>query len=391
MFETVTKIDKLDPIPRHAQVQRVLHEMVKSGKLQPGDKIPAELHIADALGVSKMTVNKALLALTANGLFIREVGRGTFVAPNAVEAVESAARPRPVIEVAPVTLPRKPRLVLSFVEGARDVLASDYYSRLYQGIASALPSMPGGDEIDLVLSPLATNDYLSEDAREPAEGRILIAPRAENILSIEALWQKGASLVVLGASWSTMGVPSIDSDNIGGATEAMRHLIELGHQRIAFLFAEENTANIQDRLVGYRRALSAAGLPQSVEHEISGYAAWRVGEAAKAQLMGLLTQPSPVTAILAAGHYLALEAMNMVREAGLRIPEDVSVIGFDDPLSAQLVYPALTVVRQPLYEMGFRAGERVIKLMRGEETRTPIREVLPAQIMIRRSTTKAPE
>ena len=391
MFETIAKIDKFDSIPRHTQVQRVLHEMVRSGKLQPGDKIPAELHIADALGVSKMTVNKALLALTASGLFIREVGRGTFVAANAVESIESADRPRSAVEAPRITFPRKPRLVLSFVEGARDVLDSDYYSRLYRGISDALLSGTGADEIDLVLSPLAAKNYLAEEIREPSEGRILIAPRAESIPSIEALWQKGASLLVLGASWPTMGVPSIDSDNIGGATEAMRHLIELGHQRIAFLFAEENTANIQDRLIGYRRALSAARLPQSVEYEVSGYAAWRVGEAAKAQLIGLLTQPSPVTAILAAGHYLALEAMNMVREAGLRIPEDVSVIGFDDPFSAQLVYPALTTVRQPLYEMGLRAGERIVRLMRGEETRTPIREVLPAQIMIRRSTAKAPE
>ncbi len=390
MFETIAKIDKFDPIPRHTQVQRVLHEMVRSGKLQPGDKIPAELHIADALGVSKMTVNKALLALTASGLFIREVGRGTFVAPDAVEAVESADRPRSAAKAPRITLPRKPRLVLSFVEGARDVLDSDYYSRLYQGIAAALPVSLGTDGVNLVLSPLAAKDYLAEEIREPSEGRILIAPRAESIPSIEALWQKGASLLVLGASWPTMGVPSIDSDNIGGATEAMRHLIERGHQRIAFLFAEPNTTNIQDRLAGYRCALSAARLPQPVEYEISASAAWRVGDAAKAHLTGLLTQPSPVTAILAAGHYLALEAMNTVREAGLRIPEDVSVIGFDDPLSAQLVYPALTTVRQPLYEMGFRAGERVLNLMRGEESRTPIREVLPAQIMIRRSTAQAP-
>jgi DNA-binding LacI/PurR family transcriptional regulator/DNA-binding transcriptional regulator YhcF (GntR family) len=397
MFDGAIKIDKQDSMPRHVQVQRVLRDMVKSGRLQPGDKIPAELHIADALGVSKMTVNKALLALTASGLFVREVGRGTFVAPQGQSAAigENAAVKFSVetdYPAAPaiVTSSAKPRIVLSFVEGARNVLDSDYYSNLYRGIVDGLHDGPDSDlSVDLVLSPLAAKDYLAEEARSPADGRILIAPRAESISSIEALWQKGASLVVLGASWPTMGVPSVDSDNIGGAVEAMRHLIGLGHERIALLSAEEDTANMQDRIVGYRRALTGAQLPRNDAFEVCGEAAWRIGTAAKTQLTELITQSAPVTAIFAAGHYLALEAMNVVRDAGLRVPEDVSVIGFDDPLSAQLVYPALTTVRQPLYEMGRRAGVRALRLARGEETRTPIREVLPAQVVARRSTAPA--
>jgi DNA-binding LacI/PurR family transcriptional regulator len=395
MFDAITKIDKQDSIPRHVQVQRVLRDMVYSGKLQPGDKIPAELHIADALGVSKMTVNKALLALTANGLFVREVGRGTFVAPQARDATleKTAAKFGAAADTVPafVTASVKPRLVLSFVEGARNVLDSDYYSNLYRGIVDGLHEGSEADlGVDLVLSPLGARDYLAEEAREPAEGRIIIAPRAESIPSIEALWRQGCSLVVLGASWPTMGVPSIDSDNIGGAMEAMRHLIDLGHQRIALLSAEEDTANILDRIVGYRRSLTSAHLPQYPEFEVHGDAAWRIGDGAKGHLVKLITQSSPVTAVFAAGHYLAMEAMNVVRDAGLRVPEDVSVIGFDDPLSAQLVYPALTTIRQPLYEMGRRASERVLRLLRGEETRTPIREVLPAQVMVRRSTAAAP-
>jgi GntR family transcriptional regulator of arabinose operon len=393
MFDALPKIDKQDSLPRHIQVQHVLRDMVKSGRLKPGDKIPAELHIADALGVSKMTVNKALLTLTASGLFIREVGRGTFVAPNAMTAVtaeKTAAKFSPKTEFPlprPSAISEKPKLVLSFVGGARNVLDSDYYSSLYRGIADALQQGPDAElDVDLILSPLTAKDYLSEEEREHADARILIAPRAESIESIEALWQRGSSLVVLGASWPTMGVPSVDSDNIGGAMEAMRHLIDLGHERIALLSAEEDTANMLDRIVGYRRALTGAHLPERSEFEIRGLAAWRIGDAGKARLTELLTQSLPVTAIFAAGHYLALEAMNVVREAGLRVPEDVSVIGFDDPLSAQLVYPALTTIRQPLFEMGRRAGERALRLIRGEETRTPIREVLPAQVMVRSST-----
>src|SRR5579871_3437857 len=80
MLPTTLRIDKNHPLPRHFQVRQILQERVTSGFWKAGEKIPAETDIAEALGVSKMTVNKAILALTAEGLFYREVGRGTFVA-----------------------------------------------------------------------------------------------------------------------------------------------------------------------------------------------------------------------------------------------------------------------------------------------------------------------
>jgi GntR family transcriptional regulator, arabinose operon transcriptional repressor len=248
MLETIRQVDKKDPLPRHAQVQRILRELVLTGRLKPGDKIPAELQIADALGVSKMTVNKALLALTASGMFVREVGRGTFVAETLINTNghtngvtgTNGQRPTGV----------RPRIVLSFVEGAKNVLDSDYYGTLYRGVCDVLESEEHGADVELALSPLATRDYITEDERDPAAGRLIIAPRAESIPSIEALWSDGKPVLVVGASWPSMGVPSVDSDNIGGATEAVNYLVGLGHKRIALFYAEENTANTQDRIVG---------------------------------------------------------------------------------------------------------------------------------------------
>lgn len=385
MLEELTPVDKEDPLPRHVQVQRILRDMVTNGHLKPGDKIPAEVDIAVQMGVSKMTVNKALLSLTASGLFIREVGRGTFVAP-----------PRNGdLQPAPADLDR-PRIALSFVEGARNVLQSDYYGNLYRGVTEALEpylaaTSDDGPCVDLHLGALAARDYMDEEEREPADGRLIVAPRAESIASIEALWQHGKAVLVVGASWPSMGVPSVDSDNIGGAAEAVQHLVELGHRRIAMLLAEEETANIQDRLTGYRRALARARLPHSDDYEVRAQEMWRIGGTAREHLKRLLSSPEPVTAIFAAGHYLALDAANVVREAGLRIPEDVSVIGYDDPVSAQLVYPPMTSIRQPLVEMGRRAAERLLRMVFRQETRNVIREMLPAQLVIRRSTAAPPQ
>lgn len=376
MFEGALRVDKQDPLPRHAQVQRILREMVTSGRLRPGDKIPAEVEIAEQLGVSKMTVNKAILALTADGFFIREVGRGTFVSD----------RPAAATSGRPVSVSRgdQPRILLSFVEGATNILESHYYSSLYRAVQETLGGL--GVEVEVSLATLSAEDYRAEDRRAAADGWLIIAPRADSITTIEGLWNQGRNLVVVGASWPSMGVPSVDSDNVGGAMEAVRHLAGLGHQRIALLYAEEETANTQDRILGYRRALSLAGLPHSAAGEVRAEQAWRAGAEAKSRLITLFQGPEPVTAVFAAGYYLALEAMNAAREARKQVPEEVSVVGFDDPLSAQLVYPPLTTVRQPLYEMGKRAAERLVRLSRGQEPRSLVREVLPAQLVVRRST-----
>lgn len=376
-------IDKRSPLPRHAQVQQILRDLVVNGQIKPGQKIPAELQLAEAMGVSKMTVNKALLALTAEGLFVREVGRGTFVAPPSLWNGNSVHAPR--VEKGDCI-----RITLSFVEGARNILESDYYASLYRGVNEVFDAEIANGGVEVSLSPVAASDFQAEDERAPADGRLIIAPRAESIPSIEALWDRGHAIMVVGASWPTMGIPSVDSDNIGGAVEGVRHLTGLGHERVALLYAEEETANTQDRIVGYRRALNMARLPHSPDYEVCAEQVWRGGDNAHRQLRELLCDATPVTAIFAAGYYLALEAKNAVRAAGLRIPEDVSVVGFDDPLSAQLVFPPLTTVRQPLREMGRRAAERLLRLVRGEESRAAIREVLPAQLIVRKTTAPAP-
>ena len=369
MFDSIQRVSKNNPLPRHLQAQTILREMVTSGKLKPGDKIPAELHIAERLGVSKMTVNKAILALTGEGLFIRAVGRGTFVAP-------------------PVTKKENgyTRIVLSFPEEATDVLQSDYYGSLCRGVAEFLEKAGPDVRCDLALVSLAARDYVAEEERDPADGRLIIAPRAESIASVEELWRQGKSVIVVGASWPGVQVSSIDSDNFGGASAAIDHLTGLGHQRIALIYAEAETSNTQDRISGYRRALEQAGLPLDSDTEIPALYSWQIGAAARRKLTALFRNAAkPVTAVFAAGHYLALETKNVIREAGLRIPEDVSVVGFDDPLSAQLVYPPLTTVRQPLVEMGRRAAERVLNFIQGREERTLLREVLPTTLMVRRS------
>ncbi|MDX1934932.1 MAG: GntR family transcriptional regulator [Capsulimonadales bacterium] len=368
-FNDLPQVNKDDPTPRHLQVQRILRDLVLRNVLRPGDKIPAELEIASALGVSKMTVNKALLALTAEGYFIREVGRGTFVAP-----LPSAAKP---------AAPR--RIVLSFTEGAQNILESDYYGTLYRGIVEYLAEHNLDLSLEIALTPLNVDPLTYS-----VPGRLMVAPRRSAVPVLRQWWEQGRMLVVIGANWPDLPVPTIDSDNVGGAEAAVRHLTDQGHQRIALLYGEEETTNIQDRILGYHRALTAAGLSLDPASEVRAEGSWNIGEPARRQLRSLLLAPEPITAVFAAGYHLALEAKHIIRTVGRRIPEEISVVGYDDPVAARLIHPALTTVRQPLYEMGRRAAERLLGLIGGTEAPTPTREILPAELVIRDSTAEAP-
>lgn len=376
------RVDKNADTPRHTQVRDILRSMVTSGRFAPGDKIPAELQLAGDMGVSKMTVNKAVLSLAAEGVLVREVGRGTFVA-----AIIPAPQPKSE-EV--VDAPR--RIALSFVEGARDVLGSSYYGEIYRGVVSLLEE--SGEPMETVFSPADVLDYRADADRTYANGRLIFAPRAEAIPVIEEMWTSGEyPLLVIGASWQNLHAPAIDSDNTGGAFTAVRYLAEQGHRRIVLLLAEAETANMRDRIAGYRNALTDSGIAPRSDYEVHAESAWKAGTATE-KLVALLSHSTePVTAIFAAGHYLALEAYNAARIAGKRIPEDVSVLGYDDTTAANLIHPRLTVMRQPLREMGRRAAERLLNLMNddtAERDGSMARELLPAELIVRDSVAPAP-
>jgi GntR family transcriptional regulator, arabinose operon transcriptional repressor len=349
-------IDTMEATPRHQQVYNQLLGCIQSDYWRVGEKIPAELELAEELCVAKLTVHRAVQALARDGWVVRHVGRGTFVAPRT---------------------PTKPlqRVVLTFGASARNILGSDYYGRLYAGIAEALEP-----QVELILStePLGTHPL------PPADGVLAIAPRQDSLESLRALAQQGTPTLVLGAHWPELGLPTVDSDNQAAARLAVVHLAELGHTHLALIYTEPETANLRDRLSGFRAEAAQRGLT-ALEQEAS--ASWKLSCDEKAALLAAVRQG--VTAIFAAGYYLALDVLNALREAQVRVPEDVSVVGFDDPVSAQLVYPPLTTLRQPLHAMGRRAVERLVALAAGDDDSK--QELLAVELIVRSSTTKPKE
>jgi LacI family transcriptional regulator len=181
------------------------------------------------------------------------------------------------------------------------------------------------------------------------------------------------------------GPSTIDSDNVGGARDACAHLIGLGHRRIAHIRGRSDLQSAQLREAGYRESLEAAGIPfDPALVRDGGYESALTTQSARE----LLTLPDRPTAVFAANDMSALGVMASARELGLRVPEDLSVIGFDDIPEAASANPPLTTMAQPLHDLGARALQMLIELLDGREV--PAHVQLSAELVVRASTGPVP-
>ncbi|SDQ64841.1 transcriptional regulator, LacI family [Quadrisphaera sp. DSM 44207] len=176
--------------------------------------------------------------------------------------------------------------------------------------------------------------------------------------------------------------PTVDADNLTGALRATEHLLRLGHRRIAFLGGRPDLESARLREEGYRTALRAAGV--EVDPALVRVAEYR-RELAAGPARELLTLPERPTAIFAANDLSAIGTMEVAVELGLSVPQDLSVVGFDDVPESALTTPPLTTVRQPLQEMGAEAVRLLVGLLDGRgDGGTHVR--LPTELVVRGST-----
>jgi LacI family transcriptional regulator len=174
------------------------------------------------------------------------------------------------------------------------------------------------------------------------------------------LYAQGFPVVILDDQSLPGRTPWIGPDNRIGAYQAVRHLVGLGHRRIAHIQGPAQYQCSHDRDRGYRQALEEAGIEVDPALVLEGDFTTPSGEAVAAQLLGL---PDPPTAIFAANDQMAYGVLTAARARGLRVPRDLAVVGFDDTALAEHLRPALTTVRQPFQEMGKRAADLLLALV----------------------------
>ncbi|GAB7049939.1 LacI family DNA-binding transcriptional regulator [Catenuloplanes indicus] len=189
-------------------------------------------------------------------------------------------------------------------------------------------------------------------------------------------------VVVDPAGVPAMDIPTIGATNWAGGLSATEHLLSLGHRRIGFIAGPKRLLCSRARLDGYRAGLEAAGIEVADELLFQGDFYHESGFAGGAAMLEL---DDPPTAIFAASDQMAFGVYEAVRRRGLRVPDDISVVGFDDLPEARWASPPLTTVRQPLAEMGLLAARTVLRLAQGEDIETP-RVELATHLVVRDST-----
>jgi LacI family transcriptional regulator len=182
-------------------------------------------------------------------------------------------------------------------------------------------------------------------------------------------------------------VVSVGSTNFLGGLAATQHLLELGHRRIAYLGGPPAAMCNQARLQGYRAAMEAAGFPVPDGYVRSGTFHHRDGVSEGGDLLG---RPDRPTAVFAGSDETALGVMEAARTHGLRVPDDLSIVGFDDTSVARFAAPPLTTVRQPLREIGAAALRRALRLAAGEKVDSYHVE-LATELVVRESTARPPQ
>ncbi|MBI5670319.1 MAG: GntR family transcriptional regulator [Chloroflexi bacterium] len=365
-------------ISLHVQLHNQLRQLILSGRWPAGSRIPSESQLTSHLNISRSTVRLALQQAELESLIERHPGKGTFVANHRTHERHNRL-------IAYMTCGFDSETHTLMLNGADDEVKAYGYRIIFRNVQNR-------DEEIEVLKRLKADGVAG----------VLLWPTANG----SASWQQNqvnyqqVNLPVVVMDRQIYGVECdcVTSDNYGGARALMQHLVELGHQQIVFLTHHETELlTVMERYRAYCDVLQEAGLTPAAPwlvgqpgHETGASQILRASVDGKSPVFQqirdylLNAQPWP-TAIFALNDYLAVLVMRVVKSLGIKIPDDISIVGFDDiDLSVHLDVP-LTTVAQDSFAIGKRAARLLIDRL--EEYTGPARfETIPTQLRIRSST-----
>ncbi len=263
------------------------------------------------------------------------------------------------------------------------MLGQWYYSRVFTGVEGVVGAA-GYDVLPFTLSgPGGVSRFVeSLPFRRRVDGLVLVdAPLDDD--QIAAVVGAGATLVTMGLLVD--GIAGLAVDNVAAARLAVGHLTGLGHERIALIGGADDdpfrfSAPV-DRQRGYQEALTAAGIDYRPELAVAGNFSLEGGAEA---MHHLLTLDEPPTAVFAGSDEMAIGAMQVARDAGLRVPEELSIVGIDDHDVSE--YIGLTTIRQDVVAQGERAAQLLLEQLDPERAQPPAHERHPTRLVVRRTT-----
>lgn len=337
--------DKLDKTPMYQYVINDIKRKIESGELKPHDPLPSQIELAKAYNTSEITSRRALSDLVQEGYVYRIRGKGSFIQENPVQAAGA-----------------KPIRTIYFAHLSHTVESFDhrFFSDMFDGIRAICEE----NGIAFYLWDIGQDYELPDD---PYAGIVLHTASANDSFDPDRLraWQReGRRIVTVHFYYPHLGIPYVIVDNLTGGYLATQHLLSHGHRRIGIVVTGDSILEVNQefslRLQGYRLALSQHQIPFDPELIacVSGSDEREaMGEEGFARLMQLADPP---TAIFATSDYKALGAIRAARRAGLRVPEQISIMGFDDVKVSEFTHPRLSTVNQNTRKLGERAAEMLL-------------------------------
>ncbi|GAB3071601.1 LacI family DNA-binding transcriptional regulator [Micromonospora schwarzwaldensis] len=323
--------------------------------------------VARRAGVSRATVS-------------RVVNGSTTVAESIQQAVRRAVEELgyvPNLAARSLVTQRTDSVALVMPEAATRVFSDDQvFPGIIRGAAQELEAADKQLVLMLAGSPAGHERVERYTTGRHVDGVLFASLHGEDPLP-GRLARLGIPVVCSGRPLDAADVPYVDVDHEGGVTRAVEHLIATGRRRIATIAGPQDMVAGIERLIGYRAALTAAGLP-----ELVAYGDF-TRESGTAAMRELLAADPELDAVFAASDLMAHAALRALREAGRRVPEDVAVIGFDDIETAAYTEPPLTTVRQPIVELGRTMTRQLLRIAAGEHVEQAL--MLPTELILRDS------
>ncbi len=365
----------LDPAlstPLYRQLADGLKEDIQQGVLHPGTKIGTQSDFATQYGVSVITIKRAFSELSREGLIYSRAGLGTFVSDGHAGSARASGVPVPTHRTLGMVLRELRSPYFSLIVEAVERFA---YEAGYSIMLSAV-----GDEQDK--EKLQLNRFQEMGV----QGIIMASMQPDHSATptLRALHASGFPYVMV-SYVADAGIVQVGTDHASGARWATQHLIEQGYRRIGFLAAEPENRLSLVREEGFRQAMQSSGLPveerwilrAESEGERNHYGA---GNSRGRQVAAAPGRPE---AFFAYNDLLAIGFMEAVLEAGLRVPEDIAIVGFDDIVRSRYAPVPLTTVRQRTPEIGRTAVDVLLRRMAGDVV--PDRTTIVPELVVRSS------
>jgi DNA-binding LacI/PurR family transcriptional regulator len=236
-----------------------------------------------------------------------------------------------------------------------------------------------------VFSDYANNEPLPRFIEEKSVDGIIIAGKVPTLL-IDRITHYKIPIVFVDYYPPSGNYPVIMGDNIKGGMLATQHLIDLGHKKIGFIGGDLNHPSISDRLYGYRKALNSSSI-EVIDSHISTEEQNTTKQTGYSAAEKLFAKTPDLTAVFACNDAMALGVLQFLKDHNYKVPEDISLIGFDDVESDLFVNPTISTIKVPKIELGIEAMKLIVEIVKNHDL-SPKKTLIPVELVIRESTRK---